>query len=392
MFKTPLSDALHVSPFKQISEISDIQPVVADKKEIRFNVQPNGVTIGCYQFMDSKTFDSPEALECRGIAFGVDGRIVSRPLHKFFNAGEKDWLSPDKLLGRTDVAGVFDKLDGSMIATALVDGQLLWRSKKAFTSDVVKLTQAFVDLPENAPLKAFATVVAELGLTAIFELTHPEARIVVAQDVAQLRLLHVRDNVTGEYVLLDDQHAIHGLIEQFNVPRVPRFDLDMQGVFDSLETMCDQEGYVVQFTNGDMVKIKCPWYQRLHRSVTFLRERDIALLALNEELDDVKSALKEAGIDLDAVNEVESRLKQRLIGLADEVEAVYAGGKDAQGNDLDRKAFALAHQRHPLFSLAIMRYQGREVPLTDWFIKNRLKDEFGLRVLANDALAEALEG
>ena len=49
--------------FKTIRHISDIQPHVADKREIRFLPQPDGLTIACYTFMDSKTFDSPEAIE-----------------------------------------------------------------------------------------------------------------------------------------------------------------------------------------------------------------------------------------------------------------------------------------------------------------------------------------
>ena len=103
--------------FKQINSINDLQPAVAEIKEIRFHRQPNGITIGCYMFMDSKTFELPEALECRGIAFDDAGQVVSRPLHKFFNAGEKEWLAPDRLLEREaagEVAAIFEKVDGSI--------------------------------------------------------------------------------------------------------------------------------------------------------------------------------------------------------------------------------------------------------------------------------------
>lgn len=374
--------------FKTISHISDVQPVVADKKEIRFLAQPNGITLGCYMFMDSKTFDSPEALECRGIAFDAAGKVVSRPLHKFFNMGEKEWLAPDKLLARDDIAAIYEKLDGSMLATAWVDGGLRWRSKKSFGSDVVKLTTAFLDLPKNENIKAFSHKVASGGMTAIFELTHPEAQIVVAQDRAALRLLHVRDNVTGQYVMLDQDHAIHDLIADHAVPLAPRFDgLSLENALASLENMEGREGYVIQFKNGDMLKVKCPWYLRLHHSITFLRERDIAWLAINEELDDVKGALVEAGIDLSGVDEVEARLKGILSSLLDEIETVYAGCKD-----MDRKSFALANKAHPLFGMLMQRYLGKEVPLLEWYGRNRLKDDFGLRVLANDVLAEAMEG
>ncbi|MGJ4996464.1 RNA ligase [Bradyrhizobium sp. HKCCYLS3077] len=374
--------------FKTIRHISDVEPAVAGKKEIRFLSQPNGITLGCYLFMDSKTFDSPEALECRGIAFDRAGHIVSRPLHKFFNIGEKEWLAPDRLLSRDDIVAIYDKLDGSMVATAWVDDQLKWRSKKSFNSDVVRLAAQLLDRPEHAGIDAFAKEIASAGMTAIFELTHPDARIVVAQDQPELRLLHVRDNVTGQYVMLDSGHAVHDLIGSHGVPLVHRFDgLSLAAAIDSLTDMEGREGYVIQFANGDMVKIKCPWYLRIHRSLSFLRERDIAWLALNEELDDVKGHLVEAGVDLAAVNEVEARLKTMLSGFLDEIEAIYQ-----RDRDLDRKSFAIANKDHPLFGLAMQRYLGKEVTLLDWYGRTRLKDDFSLRPLVDETLIDALDG
>lgn len=374
--------------FKTIQTLADVQPHVVHKKEIRFQQQANGVTVGCYMFMDSSTFDSAEALECRGIAFDTQGRICSRPLHKFFNLGEKEWLSAARLQERSDLVAVFEKLDGSMLATAWVDNTLQWRSKKSFSSDVVKLTQEFLRQPEQAHLEAFAREVASQGMTAIFELTHPQARIVVSQDKPRLRLLHVRDNESGQYVLLDGQHRIHAMVEKHGVPVAPRYDgLSLSQVLGTLESMNEQEGYVLQFANGDMVKLKCPWYLRLHRSITFLRERDIAVAALNEVLDDVKGALAEAGVDLAPVLEVESRVKKRMLELTDEIETIVN-----QSRHLERKDFALKHKGHPLFGLLMVQYLGKELDLKDWFLKNRLREEFSLRVLADGALAEAMEG
>lgn len=374
--------------FKTIHTVEDVRPHVAHKNEIRFHTQPNGVLVGCYMFMDSSTFDTPEALECRGIGFDAHGRICSRPLHKFFNAGEKAWLTPQALKERNDLVAVFEKLDGSMLATAWVNGEVQWRSKKSFGSDVVKLTQAFLAEPEQAHIRAFAHAVASRRLTGIFELTHPQARIVVAQDKPQLRLLHVRDNVSGAYALLDPHHEVHQLIADFAVPVAPRFEgMTIDALLASLEAMKEQEGYVAQFANGDMVKFKCPWYLRLHRSITFLRERDIAVAAVNEVLDDVKGALTESGVDLGPVLEVETRVMNRLLEVTDQVEAVVAAGRH-----LDRKTFAMQHAKHPLFGLVMAAYIGKEPDVKDWFMKNRLKEEFTLRVLVDGALADAMEG
>lgn len=374
--------------FPTIHHINEIRPAVAHKQEIRFKVQPNGLTIGSYMFMDSKTFDTPLARECRGITFDGNGEVVSRPLHKFFNMGEKEHLTADRLSQRDDLVAIFEKLDGSMLATAWVAGSLLWRSKNSFTSDVVKLTYEFLAQPENVHIRLFAEEVAYSGMTAIFELMHPLARIVVNPGQPSLRLLHVRDNLTGEYVLLNPDHPIQEMVRRHGVPLVPRYPMmRVSEVLERLEGMTDQEGFVLQFADGDMVKLKCPWYQRLHTSVTFLRERDIALSSLNEELDDLKAVLAEAGIDLGPVNEVEARVKSRLLETISAVEDVAS-----QDASLDRKAFALKHREHPLFGLMMTQYMGQEPKFNEWFIKNRLKQEFSLRVLADGALAEAMEG
>lgn len=372
--------------FKHIDGIHDVRPAVAHLPEIRFMPVEYGLTLGCYLVQDVHTFESPEALECRGIVFDKTGAVCSRPLHKFFNVGEKPHLTVPALRKRNDLVAVFEKLDGSMLATAWVDGQLRWRSKKSFSSDVVKLTEAFLVEPENAPLRDFAHEVARADMTAIFELTHPLARIVVAAPRAQLRLLHVRDNVTGAYVLLDPTHTVHDLVARYNVPLAPRYDgMTLDDVLASLETMTQHEGYVLQFADGDMVKLKCPWYLRLHGSVTFLRERDIAAAAVQEALDDVKGALQELGIDLTEVNAIETRVKQTLLALSREVETTVERSKH-----MDRKSFAIAHKTHPLFSLLMLQYQGAEWDLREWYLKTRLKQDFSLRVLADGALADSL--
>jgi RNA ligase len=354
--------------FLRIETIDDVRPFVADRPEIKFLSQPNGTTVACYVFADGHTFNHPVALECRGLCFGRDGRVCSRPLHKFFNVGEKEWLRPEMVLSRPDVSRVMEKIDGSMISTAWVDGCLEWRSKKSFTSDVVRLATEFLRRPENRFITAWAREVAANGMTATFELTHPEARIVCDRP-ADLTLLAIRDNLTGEYIPT----------EIAPIPKVRRFDLTAQAAADTLAEMKGAEGYVIQFADGDMVKMKCPWYIRLHKSVSMLRERDIAELAIREELDDTKAALVECGIDLREVEEVEARVKAEVLAVSDVVEAIMA--TDA---GMVRKDFAIKHRENPVFSLLMRRFAGQDVSMTEWFVKNRLPT-YSLRSLAGAA-------
>lgn len=229
--------------------------------------------------------------------------------------------------------------------------------------------------------------VSASGMTAIFELTAPEARIVVLYPKPALTLLHVRDNVTGQYVMTDHGHEIHSMIRKYNIPVVRRYEgMSVGGAIQSLEQMNEMEGYVIQFKSGLMAKLKCPWYLRLHRCVTFLRERDIAKLAIAEELDDVKAMLVESGVDLTPVEGVESRVKNILTEYLNEIEKIYS-----EDRYLERKDFALKHKGNEVFGLLMARYLGKEVPLVEWYSKNKLSQDFSLNVLADGVRSEELD-
>ena len=371
--------------FTNIKNINDIQNIVANIKEIKLTKHLNDITVACYVYQDSNTFCTQESLECRGIAFDASGNVVSRPLHKFFNIGEKG-ITIDKLITQESnktIAAIFEKLDGSMISTAWVDNKLAWRSKKSFTSDVVLLTKEY--LKTNKNITEFSEYIASNNHTAIFELTHPSSRIVVEQNVPSLKLLHIRNNYSGEYVLLDQSHEFHDKIKEFNIQTVKRYNMSIHELVDSLTNMVNMEGYIVQFNDGDMVKIKCPWYLRLHKSISMLRERDIALLVINDDLDDVKSNLIEAGIDLSLVNEVETKVKNIFLLIENEIEHIYNLDKD-----LDRKSFAIKHKTNPLFKLLMDRYAGNESELKEWYLRNNFKTDFTLRVLVDGPVAELI--
>ena len=368
-------------PFKVIHHIQDIRENVSSLKEIRFSKRSNGTTIVSYNLSDNTTFNTPEALECRGITFTKEGYVASRPLHKFFNLGEKDNLRPADLVQRDDIAAVFDKLDGSMICTANIDGKLEFKSQKSFDSDVAKLAREFLSLPENRHYIQFCTLCLEHNCTAIFEFQHPDARIVVSVPKAVLTLLHIRDNITGEYVLLNAQAKAHGWLKDLNIPLVRNRKnefMNTQAILDSLAHMKEAEGYVIQFSDGDMVKVKCPWYIWLHHKVTFLRERDIARMALYSDLDDIKEALLESGIDLGPVLAVETRVKNRINDIMDRVDNAVENGKH-----LSIKDFALQNKNTPYFGLIMAKRNNKQLDFPLFFERNCLKEEFSSAILAD---------
>jgi RNA ligase len=377
--------------FKNVANIGDIKPFVAAKPEIKWARHTNGATVGCYMFQDKDTFDSPEALECRGIAFDDQGRVLSRPLHKFFNVGERG-----EAIGLVDraqmreVYAVYEKLDGSIISTSkLPDGGWALRSRKSYTSDVVGIANDLI-LPAQTGsdewgLAHFCKLVTEEGFTACFELTSPDAQIVMPQQRTLLRLLHVRDNFSGEYVMMDLDHPVWGWIATFDVPLCPVLlqnpdhgqIMDLLAQIEQDET---REGVVIQYTDGDMVKLKTPWYLRLHKSISFMRERDIAELALLGELDDVRVNLQAVGIDTFEVDTIERTVKNKLLDMDSEVNVALKN----DGN-LDRKTFAIKYKDHQYFGLMMAGYTGKEIDFASFYRKHRLDQDFTMRTLLPSA-------
>jgi RNA ligase len=216
----------------------------------------------------------------------------------------------------------------------------------------------------------------ERNLTATFELTHPQSRIVIEYAKPELRLLHIRDNVTGEYVT--DQVPAAS-----NVPKCPRVPLErLEEIIseEHLSGLRHEEGYVIQFRDGDMVKIKCPWYVGLHRTVTFVRERDIAAMVLAEQLDDVYAAFTQLGIDLEPVRSIESTIKNELIIIANSVEKVHEG---VVRDSLTRKEIAIKYEGWPFRGLLFSMIDGKEPDYKDWYKKNQLHMRWGLNVVGN---------
>ena len=113
-----------------------------------------------------------------------------------------------------------------------------------------------------------------------------------------------------------------------------------------------------------------------------MENQHIALLVLHEELDDVKSKLSEKGISIEEIESIESRLKNRLLGILSETEALYQEGKD-----LDKKSFALKYKHHPYFALAMFRYNGRVVDtstIRDWYVTKHLQNDFSLNIVTGE--------
>jgi RNA ligase len=316
--------------FPEIRTINDVLPHIEGRTEF-IVAEREGFTVVNYvvAFPDTFAMTGPDDLsgairrECRGIIFDDQGKIMSRPYHKFFNVNERDETQAH-VLDLTQSHIVMDKLDGSMIRPVRQNGIIRLASKMGITDVALEAEKLLTDKQYD-----FLNQTMNWGLTPIFEYVSPTNKIVVNYSEPKLILTGIRDNVRGTY---NDLRTFVGAVP-FEVVKTNSsiHDFGAYLAFNRGET--DREGDIIAFADGHRLKVKNDWYVRIHKTKDLVRvDRNVVDLIINEELDDVRSLLDQA--DLDRVNEVETNfwkdfanVEDRLAGLMLIARAVYGGDK-----------------------------------------------------------------
>ncbi len=202
--------------------------------------------------------------QCRGLVIDDQGYVVARPFTKFHNHTEHDGQKfPALDLGAP--VKVFDKLDGSLgILAPKPDGSgHIIATRGSFESEQAEWATRFYDEHyADDPIWQ-----PEPGHTYLFEIIYGDNRIVVDYDFEDLVLLGGRSIDTG---------ATFAPSASTYPGRVARtFDAATLRDALALPPRPNAEGIVVQFDNGQLVKIKQADYLRLHKLVTGLNARAV---------------------------------------------------------------------------------------------------------------------
>ena len=272
--------------------------------------------------------------ECRGLIFSPDGRLISRPYHKFFNVNERDETQVDKIdLGQPHV--ILEKLDGSMVRPIPVGDAYRLGTKMGIT-DVSM--QAEVWMADRPNYDAFIRSCIESGCTPIFEWCSRKQRIVVDYPVDRLVLTAVRNNLQGTYLGI---HGLRGLAEAWDLDLVreyPGTTSSMEHLLAETRDLQGQEGWIIRFDDGHMLKLKGSEYVTIHKAKDrILRENGVIEMLLDEKLDDVKPHLPVD--DRHRLEQFEGAFWHGVQDTAARWQLAYIGAKSVFG--ADRKAFAV---------------------------------------------------
>ena len=276
--------------------------------------------------------------ECRGITFRLSTEeILSRKFHKFFNLGERDEVTVNRI-DWTKPHVILEKLDGSMITPVEVRGDIRYCTKMGLT-DVAKPCEDYAKTC-SIDYDGFSRFLMSKGYTPIFEWCSRKQRIVVDYPEDALILTAIRQNYDGAYLTHDKMVKVAA---SWSVPVVKVIPHDgsyksLKDFIESQEDLEGSEGFVIRFDSGAMYKIKGEWYLKLHKMVDLMKnERQLIELILEEKIDDVLAMIRDE--DRHAVEQLEHRLQEQMTGLATRIFEFVQKAKTELRQKLDNGIF-----------------------------------------------------
>jgi len=350
--------------FPRITHLDEVRAAIAGSPEFIVAERDWGYVVN-YLVNMKDTFPPVETVndairrECRGLIFDLEGNLISRPYHKFFNVNERDETQAHQIdLYRPHV--ILEKLDGSMIRPLPIgDGYRL--ATKMGITDVAM--QAEVWLADHANYDDFIRLHLERGQTVIFEWCSRQQRIVVDYPKDRLVLTAIRDINTGVYKSLDQMRTY---AEAYGVDVVREYQgtvANMEALLAETHDLTGQEGWIIRFDDGQMLKLKGAEYVLQHRAKdSIMRENGVIEMLLADKLDDVKAVL-----DDDTRHQLERFETEFWQGVNDTAGSWQLANGDVRSMfGSNRKGFAMewAPRFEPNLRAAIFR--AWDAPEFDW--------------------------
>lgn len=320
----------------------------------------------------------------RGILFSYPNlEVVSLPFQKFYNANERADTQIHALNHQQD-SYVMEKLDGTMIHLFEVNGKL-YSSTRGSAGEYYFNDKAMTFVNQAKYSEILHCV--QSGYTPIFEILLKEGDEygqTVSYPDDDLRLIAIRHRETGAYV---HPKELASIAKSFGLTSAKFYNGKVLfHILAEQETIQNQEGWVVYYKNGMMVKVKGEEYLKLNRNENaevrltahgYLIEQTIYQWMLEDVADDQLSAIKsdELRKELDMKHE---RIVQSLEAYITELHSLFKHFYSE-----DRKTFALALKGDKsidktTFGLLFEIYKGNTIGIQNitWdVIENKMKED-----------------
>jgi T4 RnlA family RNA ligase len=322
--------------------------------ESKYEVEGYPVSVFNYRLAQYKDFDMPvpskpelKGFEMRGLTFvfNKDGTLYNRYvlLEKFFNLNQVP-TSMYSVVKDYKIRYVNNKEDGS-IATfiKLPNNKIVGKSKMGFDNE--QATGINKIYKTNKDVKSFVDWCLNNDIVPIFEYVAPHNRIVLRYSKEELILLRLRDNNTGKHIDIKEH------LDKIGSIKIAPFEDDdtLDDLIEKSKSEVDKEGWIVQFDNDHMLKIKTDWYFQRHGLLTndIYREHIIIGYILDDLIDDILGQIPEDEVEAHLrINKIISIVKRTLRQKVDEINSAY---KEYLQSGLSKKEYAIKNRTNPTF-------------------------------------------
>ena len=323
MYKYPI-----ITSIEQIKKaIEQSNKIQKDKGQWKLKEKEYSLTYCAYRQSVNTSFPDPETAETaeineeykilreiRGIVFDtVTGKIMSRPLHKFFNIGESEETKLSRIIEKQggEKFVLLEKMDGQMIVPIIVsdNGKRMLRfcTKMGMGSFTAKCVEKYVygenvnelDELDGCKEKNFVKFCEKWiidGYTLVFEWCSPKTKIIIDYDCDKLIIIAIRNNITGSYIAYNEMKQIAEDNKIDYVKEIARYDILSDENINHIKEMKGVEGAILRFENDTMYKIKTNYYYQLHKNKQHIQwnalsEANIWLIIMENKLDDILPVL-----------------------------------------------------------------------------------------------------
>ncbi len=325
--------------FPEIRTLKQVETAIHGRSEFVIAEREWGIVVNYnVAFVDTFAADGISGLirrECRGIKFTLNGKILARPYHKFFNVNERPETQMD-VLDFNKPFVILDKMDGSMIHPIMWNGDVVYCTKMGPT-DVALGAQFFADNHKTARYNDMCREFCKNGFTIIFEWCSRKNRIVLDYPEDMLVLTAIRSNINGLY---SPYKWIKAAASHYNIPVVAVYGDSFEDIHSFAETLRnkeDIEGAVIRWVDG-MVKLKCLRYLELHKAKELMAsEKDVWKVVLENKVDDVVGFMEPD--EADRLRDFQKELMTKVDKKADELKWEVIAWTDNKGDS--KKKFAV---------------------------------------------------
>lgn len=348
------------------------------KKEIRHKVEMvNNKVVHIFHYMIATPdlFKEEIERECRGITFNDYGECICRPFHKFFNVGEREDTLPENIQW-DKVTHILNKIDGSLLCPVDIDGQIFWKTKKSFYSDIaIKIQNEWNKRHEFwDKYNSFIWKHGSPNCTMMFEYISPDNRIVIDYKTEELVYLCQRDIESGKY--FDFAQLSY---KYMNINQTVKSKLSYEEIINNIKKEEGVEGYVFYTSDDQAYKVKTQWYLDRHHLLSSLSYREIFKMIAEEKIDDIISELRLNGYNkqvkiIESLIDVYNERTETIYNIVNECYAdIMYEESDCGKRDILRKDFAEIVSKTPYAGILFAMYDNKEDQIDKMIQKNALR-------------------